>query len=234
VTNDELTNDENTESEYSPPWEQQENESAKHFAWFYEFLLLGPGRTLMGAFNLFHERKSVKSGKNWQKKADATPAWKAISKQHSWHERAQAYDKEQRRLEQEKIAARREALVKRRFDLAEKILEKAEVMASFPVATTKQVGNSTIIEPAKWSFDTIVKMVQASDRLLADEDETTVKVTRRKGAAANDDLVNDDDDDLTDEEIEERIAVIINRGRTRGNKASSANQGTSGAAETPE
>jgi hypothetical protein len=208
------------------PWEQQEGESHRHYEWFHEFLMMGPSRSILGAFKQHQARKSNK------KYTQPSGAWRDASINWKWRDRAQAWDVEQRRLEGEAHQRRRQAVQAKRFQIAEKIFDKVELMASFPVHETKHIGGTTIIEPAKWTWDTLAKLVQAGDKLLSDEEETTVRINQRrsKGAVSNTAVnsTSDDDDELTDEEIEQRITLILERRGPRGNPPPAADQGTSG------
>ena len=174
-----------TPSENIPVWEQQNGETHLWHCRFRRFLLMGPARTVMGAFN--DER--VEQGKEKQKRASG--AWNRASEQWAWRARAAAYDEHQlSQSEMSQQAARREkdrafqerqdALQDSAFSLAEKMIKKAEGMLDFPLVErtvkedkteykdeqgnlVKVIIEQTIIRPARWGFSTVPRIVAGAD-----------------------------------------------------------------------
>jgi hypothetical protein len=99
------------------------------------------------------------------------------SRVHRWVERAEAFDAEQRRLDQEardrareaeaaKWAEREEALRGDLWQIGESLLEKARGMLLFPLQTTTlDKDGKTIVEPARWNFRTAAAFVDLATKL---------------------------------------------------------------------
>ncbi len=145
-----------------PLWEQQHGETARQFAHFRAFLLLGPDRTVLGAYR----RHRSDNGPPITSPVNAAPqTWREVARELDWHQRAAAWDREQSRLEEEKWRKRREKVQERAYNLHEEMVKKAEAMLRFPLSRTVTGDGTTIIEPARWTFDTLAKVAQAADAL---------------------------------------------------------------------
>jgi hypothetical protein len=174
-----------TPDEKIPVWEQQNGEPHLWHCRFRRFLLMGPSRTVMGAFNA----ERVEQGKEKQKRPSG--AWNRASEQYNWRERAAAYDDYQlsqsetaleaaRREKERAWQERQDKLQESAFALAEKMIKKAEGMLDFPLVerTVKEdkteykdeqgnvikiVVEQTIIRPARWNFSSVPRMVAGAD-----------------------------------------------------------------------
>ena len=145
-----------------PLWEQQPGETARQFAHFRAFLLLGPDRTVLGAYR----RHRSDNGPPITSPVNAAPqTWRENARELAWHRRAQAWDREQSRLEEEEWARRRKTVQQHAFDLHQEMFKKAEAMLRFPLSRTITGDGGTVIEPAKWTFDTLARVAQTADSL---------------------------------------------------------------------
>ncbi len=160
------------------PWERQPEEPLKHYEWFHAFLMLGPSRSVVGAFN------AVQAKKGKEKQSQAHGAWNAAAIKWHWKERVALWDAEQRRLEEEEFAERRRKMKNRLFGIAEKMADKTEMMLAFPVATPQISPNGqTTIEPGKWNFNTVPRLTAAIERLTKeDENKTEISVKSKGGS----------------------------------------------------
>src|SRR5690606_19776546 len=87
--------------------------------------------------------------------------------QFDWKARAAEWDREQQRLE-EAIWHERQAKVRdRAWSISEKMLERAEQMLALPLIeqVTEKDGKTVIIRPARWTMDSIPRMVTAAQDL---------------------------------------------------------------------
>lgn len=197
-----------SEPEIQKTWERQNAEKDNHYSWFHRYLMMGSARSLLGAYSAAQEEKGRK------KQNRVAGAWIEASVRHSWRERAAVWDAEQRKKTEIEYEEQRRALAKRKFAAKEQAMEKIETMLRFPIVSTRTTGNTTIIEPAKWTFDTIPRLMAMIDNELANEDETTIKVTHRN-SGEND---SSDDDDANDRRAT-AIVAILERGRARRDRS---------------
>ena len=167
------------------PWERQNEEPCKYFEWFHVWLLMGPSRSLLGAYNVVQRQSKEKSGKVWKPALDASLSWKTTAQQWKWKTRAAAWDDEQRRKSEEEYEARRRAVQNRMLGIAEQMAEKAELMLRFPITRTPYLDekDQTVIEPAKWNFNTVPRLTAAIEKLTKDEDETTVSIKSKSSGS---------------------------------------------------
>lgn len=201
-TNDAVTTlDDETPGDESLPWEQQPGESNLWFSRYHIYLLLGPTRSLLEAYNADLAKKSK------EKQSSPSSAYSAAAKQWLWKERAAAYDAHQRELEQKQYEQEREELWKSRkqqfqettWGIAEKLTRRVETMLAFPleervVEKTHPDGqpNITVIKPANWSYASI-------SRLMACANQTARLATDLETARILGDLKKKPDADLISE-----------------------------------
>ena len=118
------------------------------------------------------------------------PLLKRWSTRHRWVERAAAFDSRLaeigRKAEEQKIAqqaglwARR--MVESReeaFQMAGKLIAKAQAMLDYPLAQTTSADGKTTVKPARWNFSDAARMADVAARLkqLATGLPTERKVT---------------------------------------------------------
>ena len=184
-------------------WEQQENESDRHFSWFHAFLSLGPSRTVVGAFNAFRARNSQEPP---TKAKFASGAWNDAVEKWKWRERAGAYDAQQRREDEERRARRRDedarALDERARNIAAMLYERGEQRFRFikPYAVTSEDGKMHAEAAPPQSDMAATKMFAESvrierQRLGLDKDPNRVDETLPERPV----------NDLSDDELLERL-----------------------------
>lgn len=136
-------------------WEQQPGEPNLWFDRFHAYLLMGSGRSLLGAYNAERE----KAGKSMMK---AVPgAWNDAATRWDWQHRAWAFDSQIRLRDHQRWALRREEFRERQWRLAEKLLDRAEEMLGRSLTTTDKDGNT--IE--RWNFRDAATFVSEGTKL---------------------------------------------------------------------
>lgn len=157
------------------PYQQGESRAAYHA--FLHYRDLGPSRSIVAAYNDHRTRCRGREGSVKR----ASGRWTAWSMDWRWTERAEAWDRhldlvrraeieaEERRIAA-LVAEKRKGLPEREIALAEALIRKAEEMLRFPLAqvTRQSEGGRevTIIEPARWSFAALARIVDVADRLM--------------------------------------------------------------------
>lgn len=197
-------------NQQTPIWERQTDESSKHYAWFYEFLMLDSERSMLGAY-----RNTLKARGSARNPATVPSSWREVARQRQWKERAAAYDEEQLRVADIEYSERRLKLRGRAMDAAEEMLERAMEMLQFPLMEVVSVDGKTIIKPARWTFDTVPKLMAMIERFLrSDELFVTVKVPEQTQMFHGVDVDSIDDARLLQiaailEEAQKRAAAIL-------------------------
>jgi PBSX family phage terminase large subunit len=69
------------------PWDRRDGEAYVRHSWFNIFRLMGPGRTLNGAYKLVRAQQGKIPGKN------APGSWRRMADEDDWWPRAEAWDK---------------------------------------------------------------------------------------------------------------------------------------------
>jgi hypothetical protein len=145
------------------PWEQQPDEGDRAFAAARLYFEMGKTRSLRAAAEKLDKSYTIVG--RWSEK-------------YHWVARARAFDAylhdlEMQMMETEvkdrakKWADRREKLLEREWETAEKLLERADAMMKFPLArqTTSDDGKTIIVEPARWNVATALKTLDLASRL---------------------------------------------------------------------
>lgn len=136
-------------------------ESPQAYEAYRLYVEMGPERAM--------ERVAQKLGKS-------LVLMKRWSSKHHWVARATAHD--QRLIELE-IQAEEAKLVQKAglwakrmqetreqaFQMAERLLEKAEAMLKFPLAETTTADGQTTIKPARWSYADAARLIDTAARL---------------------------------------------------------------------
>ncbi|HIK39787.1 hypothetical protein [Thermoleptolyngbya sp. M55_K2018_002] len=137
------------------PWEQQLGEPNLWFDRFHAYLLMGSGRSLLGAYN--QEREKARKGAT----KTIPSAWNDAATRWDWQHRAWAFDRQIRLRDHQRWATRREEFRERQWRLAEKLLERAEEMLERSLSSTDKDGN--IIE--RWNFRDAATFVSEGTKL---------------------------------------------------------------------
>lgn len=152
-----------------PPWEKMPDEPIKQFNCFHLYLMQGPTRTFLAAYNHYNQMKHEGSGKvsPYKYRRAVSHSWLDWSVVYDWKARAEAWDTQNREDEEATWRQRRRAFQDRAFAMAEKMLDRAEKMLAMPLTKTQQEhnGQTIIVMPARWSFDTVPRMVAAAESI---------------------------------------------------------------------
>jgi hypothetical protein len=148
-------------------FERLPNESEKAYSAYQAYLTLG------------HERSHDRVGQKLGKSKTLIDRW---ASQYRWKERLKTYTSHmatvQQQAEEENLkeeasrwADRAKELKEQEWEMAEKLLAKAEDMMAFPLTkeVVRQKGedgdNITIIEPSKWGLSDLARIVDLSTKL---------------------------------------------------------------------
>jgi hypothetical protein len=162
-------------------WERQTNsdgnpEPMLWYARFEQYRLMGPGRSLLGAYNTWRKQ----AGKDGNR--TSTPkSWDINAERWQWKTRAEAWDAEmlarQAAEEEDKWVKRRTEWRETEFANAKALAEKAALMLrAFTVArtVTEDNGRTIVIEPGDWKPADIARFNDTASKLarLAAEMDT--------------------------------------------------------------
>jgi hypothetical protein len=171
---------------YEPIWGRQPKEPAKWYQRFYDYLLVGPARTLLEGYYVSYEKEGSdiipksKDGKIPRKYSEIDATWKATSGAWHWGKRAKAWDEHNRLILYRKWKERYETIVediwKRRLKyegLTQKVISKIEEMIAAPlyekrvIAPDPLTGNmqTVILKPVRFSMGDAGKMIGALAQL---------------------------------------------------------------------
>ena len=157
-------------------YEQQPGESPTHYAWFHAYLMMGPRRSLLGAYKKFYE-----GSQKVAKSLNISPSWRKASGEWNWRGRAGVWDKERRLNREIKTREQAEKVVDRVLLVVEKHIERAEQadntarqILNFPLLqqTIENGGNTTIINPGRWNVATGIRALVASGTAMKTAIET--------------------------------------------------------------
>lgn len=149
-------------------WDRQDKEPVDAFERFQDYKILGPGRSLLSAYNRWRVRQGQEKSKS------TTPAWRKLRKDWDWDNRALAWDESQRIKEDKRYEdARRtwrgkeEEVRQREWDMARKLIDRAEEMLNYPLVqqTIDHEKSKVTIEPARWSARDIPAYVKLATEL---------------------------------------------------------------------
>jgi hypothetical protein len=143
------------------PWERQPGESHRLYSRFRTFMELGRTRTLKQAAEMLHAIGDKVGYRTLQQ----------YGYQFRWTERAEAHDRDQDRLERERLLKLRQEMLARHRKLASGLMAKA-------------VAKLTTIQPADLTALDVVRFVRqaaALERAALGEPEQTVAVTGAGG-----------------------------------------------------
>lgn len=161
----------NTDLPHEPLWERQPGETTRYYQWFRIFLALPPlGRSINRAWAVAKEEYGTEKefkGPGGRPLVAVTAQWKTVARRFRWEDRAEAYDNYLSRMDEVRWLARREELRSKEWEVAAKLLDRAEQMLKFPLAKsrTEADGRVTIIEPTDWSFSDIPRVVETASKI---------------------------------------------------------------------
>jgi hypothetical protein len=142
-------------------------ESPRAFAAFVAYRDLGPGRSAAEAYRQRAGRAGAKQ---------ASGRWNAWAAQFSWQARAAAHDAHLERMRQQaweaeaakeaaKWERRRQEALERGWEASQALRSKAEAMLETPLFRERVEDGVTVREPAKWTFDTMVRVARLAVEL---------------------------------------------------------------------
>lgn len=154
-----------------------ESERANHA--LRDYCLMGSGRSLRSLLKVYLDREATsnKAEKPPTTSFSTLATWSTL---YQWVPRARDYD----RLEHEsRLNIRQQRMVeweRKSWEVAEQMLEKATQMLKFPLIQTTTADGKTTVEPARWTLDTIPRLIQVADRLarLSTGTETEIQKVR--------------------------------------------------------
>lgn len=173
-------------------WERSPAEPNKWFERFTMFLLLGPDRSIMAAFNQW------RVGKGRQLSSKTPQSWRRASDRWDWTRRAEQWDEAQR-LEKLQIWQERQTrLREQEWTAAQALLAKAGEMLGTSLTVTRDEAAEdgqtkvTVVQPARWNMADAAKFLDTASKLgrLAAGMAVTVDEHRTRPVA-----------DMTDDEL---------------------------------
>lgn len=209
-------------SEELQPWQRLSDEPNKWFLRFDEYRRLGPDRSILAVFNQWRAAKSREVARNSPK------SWRDAAEKWQWRQRAEAWDESERLHDEQTWLERREQLREREWAAAQKLIEKAEGMLQFPLASTSREergGESggviavTTVTPARWGMADAGKLMDTASKLAR----------LSTGLATN---IEEHRDKPAEEMSDEELAAIAARGRTPDTPDRDAGASGPGTAET--
>jgi hypothetical protein len=138
-------------------------ESEPAFAAFLHFRDLGRDRTVVDAYRQFTGNAEA---------TQASGAWNRWAKAHRWAERALAFDR-WLQAARDRIAAReavkwerrRQEALERGWEASQALWAKAEAMLDTPLFRERVEDGVTVREPARWDFNTMVRVARFAAEL---------------------------------------------------------------------
>lgn len=144
----------------------------------HDYALMGAGRSLRKLCDWYSGQSGgkagAKSGGGPSASTSSPPAQpptkrlatlEAWSTRYDWQRRVAAWQALQHAREHAKWEERRREWRERAFSLALKLADKAEEMLKFPVLDKSYENNFTVLEPAKWTYNTPPQMLAFADKL---------------------------------------------------------------------
>ena len=147
-------------------WERRRGESAQAYKAFCSYRDLGLERTIKAAYHKAIKRPTQQTSGTWK-------AWAA---RHKWDARARAYDAH---IEAIELQAREREIAKRAVELErrkkqaqddawamfEEVKAKLQQMLKFPVITVTDADGKKTVNPAKWDYNSIARIMEAMTKL---------------------------------------------------------------------
>jgi len=148
-------------------WHRLAGEPNRWYQRFKRFCRLGPGRSVLRVYTTeMAEKSSGKRGK-------LPGAWNAAVRAWRWYQRAEAFDAYIDQKEDREWERRRQQHRRKEMELSQLLIEKAEQMLQFPLATTsketREAGGNTInvttIEATRWALRDAAGIIKVADEL---------------------------------------------------------------------
>ena len=143
------------------PLKKTSAESTKSNVALVDYALMGKARSLKKLIDAYKERAS---------EGDSPPTvhlstverW---SKQHNWQVRLADYEANINRERLARREQRQQEWEEKSWELAQKLIARAELMLKHPLTKAETNDGKTIIIPVKWKLETAGKFVETADKL---------------------------------------------------------------------
>lgn len=146
------------------PWERQPNESEEAYAAFLAYRDMGVKRSLRSMGQEGDKRGSFqKRCGRWSSK------WRWVDRSAAWDNRIQG-ERDKVRLNQEaKWERRRQIMLDTSWRNARRLQKLIRKMSEFPIEqdVTEDGAEVKMIAPAKWTFDTLAKLIKTAAEVEA-------------------------------------------------------------------
>jgi hypothetical protein len=157
-------------NEAPPVWEQLPGEPHRWFMAFQRFKSAGAARSLLSTYN------AILTDKGREKQVRISGAWNEAARKWQWVERAKAWDRYQCQKDEADYEERLRKNRDRALDVAEQMIARAQIMLNFPLVRERveeetkysdgTVTKVTVIEPARWNFNTPARLTGSAERVL--------------------------------------------------------------------
>ena len=143
-------------------WDRQPDEPTRWFRRLQAFCGMGPGRSVLAAYKQDAQRKGAKKVAT----RHAPTAWHDAATAWNWRARADAYDGHQADERERQWQERQLEIRETGWKAAQALIAKAREMIESPLYRTKTDDDgATIMEPARWSFDTASRYIDIAAKL---------------------------------------------------------------------
>ena len=149
-------------------WDQLPNEPNMWYRRFERYLRMGPTRTIIGCYN------EERAEKGEEGRGRFPGSWARASDAWDWEARAAEYDGYHSQIAQDAWDERFKAFQEKKWEIVEKLLQRANQMLDFPLAEIKREETTengrlvaiTHIHPARWTFRDAAAMLEAVAKLM--------------------------------------------------------------------
>ena len=143
------------------PLAQVEGETPKANLALRDYALLGGGRSLRSLQKEYQAR--AERGERPPTVRMATlEEW---SSKNRWQARVADFERGQHLARLVERRERQQDWDNRAWSTANALLEKAEQMLKYPLVRTETIDGKTTVSPARWSLDTLTRLVNTADKL---------------------------------------------------------------------
>ncbi|MGB8648780.1 MAG: hypothetical protein WCF84_26315 [Anaerolineae bacterium] len=173
------------------PWDRQPEEPNRWFDRFTQFRLAGPNRSLLGIY----EQERARRGATSRTRSGLPKSWRDASSKWKWRERSESWDAAQRADLEAAWQRRRDELREQEWKASQALLDKAQQMLVFPLATTTRTQRDgdmvtvTEIRPGRWSMSDAGQLFATGSklaRLALGEDTERIKIDGEVALTADD------------------------------------------------
>lgn len=195
-------------------------EDDKWYGRFCAFVALGPGRSLLGAYNAERQEIARKAHKKYSYAASPPGSWSDHVSGYDWRRRAAEWDALERERNRQLTAERQREQIEREMADAEKLREKGLDGLSVPLVSAK-LADGTVIDgsPAavKVAAD-LLKQSSAFQRRALGMPETRIDVRNQVIELTPEQVEKMTDDQLDAVEAGVDVVEVLKMGRKGGAK----------------